>query len=1443
MTCAIRDTTVDGAAAYRSSAAASGRPSDARRRHVEIAGAVAGHAARLRWSSRSRWPGTGTSASSPIAERVADGGDGGARTCVRPAVGGGAGAAARAVGPGAGGLARAGGIVRRFRSSSARCRPTATCSSATSPRRATASCRRTLGRAARTRRCSSAAGLITQDHELFIALQVDERRAGRASRSARPRAARRRARRGVRRADARDRARSPARFDPTDVVVEGVLSPPMLARAIRLAFDPYGRERLNRLAVARGSAGGGSRGVRADRRRRAVGPLPDRRRHAPDLLGRPMAAAARRAAVPDAAAARRPRPSDRVSVRRRAGRRRARRAAPSRRRSRATRRTRSSARDAGFRTTARSAASSSDAALRREEELAAGHEEIRFAGYVTVSGRDDGRARRACERVEQAAQQAYLELQPLWGEQDAGFVHGALPVARGLSAARPLGGAAVRRRLAERDGHRATTANAQAIYPFVAEGGLGGRGVYIGTRPLRRLVLLRPVGALRAARAHQPEHARRRRGRRGQVVAGQDATSSARRVFGRRPWIVDPKGEYAPLARALGVEPIRLVPAARVRLNPLAARRRLGAPAEPAARGRRRRARAPAGARGGGALREALRVLDATQPAEPTLPGRRRAAAPPDRRDGGRARHHAAASSPRRARERRSALAAAVRGRPARDVRRPDDAGPRPRRAASSCSTSRRSTLRDALGHPHDLRRGLAARRDRSTARRGRRDGVRAPKVIVVVDEAWRVLSVSASASGCRQRSSSRARTASQNVVVMHRLSDLAPPAPPAAASARSPKGCCTTPRRASSTARPRTSVPRTRELLGLTVTEAELLPELGRGVALWKVGRRSFLVQHRLVRRERRLVDTDAACSTARGAAMSTGPHARAWTGSLECRSAASALLASRRRWRARGSSARPRRAAVRRRLARPTLELTMPRVVARAARPPRRSRAPPGRPARRSSPGPSASTRRSRSLACVLGASPACSSAACAAARGRRRAAAARWARARDLRGLRRARGLTGASRSAALGGHLVAAEPRQSVIVVAPTQSGQDDRPRRPGDPRVGRPGPRDARSRPISLRDTLARRAQRRRGLRLRPDRVTGLARAGWTPLAGCTPGRRARETAARLCRGPPTPARGIERRRLLVRRGGELPRPAALRRRQRRPHDGRRRALGRHRDQDSSAGARRPAFSLEQPRRLATHEPRSTPSRRSGAATTDCAPRSYTTAAVALDAYADPAVARCSRAADIDAPTGCSTAANTAYLCAHGDDQRRLRPLFVDAHRRDRRAASTTAPAATGEPLDPPLLVVLDEAANIAPLPDLDQLASTGAGQGIQLVTVVQDLAQLDARWARGPTRSSTTTAPSSSAPASRARRPSPTSPACSATKPIAQARRPAPSTAAARAPRARTTGALAPADGCAKSRPATAVLLYGHLPPARIQLRPWYADRDLRRLARTGGAR
>ena len=68
----------------------------------------------------------------------------------------------------------------------------------------------------------------------------------------------------------------------------------------------------------------------------------------------------------------------------------------------------------GFRTTARQRRQQ-EATVRREDELASGHEEIRFAGYVTVSGRDEDELDEACERVEQAAHQAHLDLRPLLG--------------------------------------------------------------------------------------------------------------------------------------------------------------------------------------------------------------------------------------------------------------------------------------------------------------------------------------------------------------------------------------------------------------------------------------------------------------------------------------------------------------------------------------------------------------------------------------------------------------------------------------------------------------------------------------------------------------------------------------------------------------------------------------------------------------------------------------------------------------------------------------------------------------------------------------------------------------------------------------------------------------------------------------------------------------------
>lgn len=85
---------------------------------------------------------------------------------------------------------------------------------------------------------------------------------------------------------------------------------------------------------------------------------------------------------------------------------------------------------------------------------------------------------------------------------------------------------------------------------------------------------------------------------------------------------------------------------------------------------------------------------------------------------------------------------------------------------------------------------------------------------------------------------------------------------------------------------------------------------------------------------------------------------------------------------------------------------------------------------------------------------------------------------------------------------------------------------------------------------------------------------------------------------------------------------------------------------------------------------------------------------------------------------------------TVYLCAPRLDHRRYESLFRGAIRslvdeQERRARNGRAA---------PLLLILDEAASIAPLSDLDQMAATLSGSSVTLVSVFQDAAQLLHRW-------------------------------------------------------------------------------------------------------------
>jgi hypothetical protein len=131
--------------------------------------------------------------------------------------------------------------------------------------------------------------------------------------------------------------------------------------------------------------------------------------------------------------------------------------------------------------------------------------------------------------------------------------------------------------------------------------------------------------------------------------------------------------------------------------------------------------------------------------------------------------------------------------------------------------------------------------------------------VVVVVDEAWAIL---ANLEVARWLQSSwklsRARGVS-NVAVLHRLSDLETSGAVGSEQFSLSRGLLSDSETRVVYAQPPGEIERAATLLGLSSTEAEILPHLRRGVALWKVGTRSFLVQHRLSPLETSLVDTDA--------------------------------------------------------------------------------------------------------------------------------------------------------------------------------------------------------------------------------------------------------------------------------------------------------------------------------------------------------------------------------------------------------------------------------------------------------------------------------------------------------------------------------------------------------------------------------------------------------
>ena len=267
---------------------------------------------------------------------------------------------------------------------------------------------------------------VTQDHELFVSLQLDGWRARAQARKLGPRDG------GMLRLIVRELDLFARRLEGAGVQVLGALPPRMLAKAIRDGYDPFGRTARARAGALDPERNGTPIGLAGPQARQTTWSTlaTDSAVHATYWISewpridvgavflQPLlmqtTAVRTVAMVMDAIG-----PSRAITQ-----------VEQARTTDIADETTRQRL---GQVTTARQMRKA-EATARREQELADGHAELRYAAYVTVSAPagDPEALDRACAEVEHAAQQSRLRLERLYGEQDHAFTFG-LPLCRGLS--------------------------------------------------------------------------------------------------------------------------------------------------------------------------------------------------------------------------------------------------------------------------------------------------------------------------------------------------------------------------------------------------------------------------------------------------------------------------------------------------------------------------------------------------------------------------------------------------------------------------------------------------------------------------------------------------------------------------------------------------------------------------------------------------------------------------------------------------------------------------------------------------------------------------------------------------------------------------------------------------------------------------------------------------
>jgi len=437
------------------------------------------------------------------------------------------------------------------------------------------------------------------------------------------------------------------------------------------------------------------------------------------------------------------------------------------------------------------------------------------------------------------------------------------------------------------------------------------------------------------------------------------------------------------------------------------------------------------------------------------------------------------------------------------------------------------------------------------------------------------------------------------------------------------------------------------------------------------------------------------------------------------------------------------------------------------------------------------------------------------------------ARWARRKDLKPLHVRTPQPGRLSLGTCDGQLLAAEQRHSVIVIGPVQTGKTTGFAIPAI--LEWKGPVVATSvKTDLLRDTHAARTHNGGTVWVYdPTQETGYPSASWTPLGGCQTWQGSQRVAGWLVRSAHHGGAGIENSEFWYAAATKLLAPvlhaAAI-------SDHTIADVVRWIDTQEEEEIRWALETADDPAALTAFDATCLRDERTRSSI-------YTTTETILAAYADPSVLQTALTSDLQASELLDGGPHTAYLCAPAHEQQRLQPLFA-ALVQEIVAAAYQQATKTGKPLNPPLLLVLDECANIAPLPDLATLASTGAGQGIQLITVFQDMAQITAVYGRDRAPTIVTNHRAKIILSGIAD--TPTLDYVSRLLGDQETQHTS-STSGSEGRNSKTESttyrALTPANTLREMKPGQGLLVYGHLPPAKLTLRMWFKNKRLQKQA------